>query len=211
MGLDIALAEALVHPAPRASTLITSFLAMPMGLLAAIPAMLTNWANYLFPWAFTTHLLYFYLLLCLWVCWLLFLPCWPIGLITSFLELPQPIYFAFTSCCANGPVSCNSCHVAHWGNYLLPWVSTAHLLYFYFLLCLWVCWLSFMPCWLNGLITYISFLSLLYFPIVGLLLLLGSLSKMGLNTGHIVYVTHYLLWVFNYLSGCLLRMIVTSL
>ena len=67
-SLDIALVEALVHLALRASALITSFLAMPMGLLAVIPAMLANWANYLFPWAFATHLLYFYLLLCLWAC-----------------------------------------------------------------------------------------------------------------------------------------------
>ena len=59
MGLDIALAEALVHPARWAFAPIISFLAVPMGLLAVIPAMLAHWANHLFPWAFTTHLLYF--------------------------------------------------------------------------------------------------------------------------------------------------------
>ena len=39
-------------------------------------------------------------ILCSWVCWLLFLPYWPIGIFTSFLGLPWPIYFhhaSFTS------------------------------------------------------------------------------------------------------------------
>ena len=98
--------------------LITSFLAMPIGLPIAIPAMLTHWANYLFPWVSSAHLLYFYLLLCLWAYWLSFLPCWSIKLITSFLGLPWPIYFAFTSCCAYGPVGYYSHHVGLSG--LLP-------------------------------------------------------------------------------------------
>ena len=72
-------------------------LVVPMSLLAIIPAMLAHWVYYLFSWVFTAHLLYFYLLLCPWVCWLSFLPCWPIGFITSFLRLPWPIYFTFTS------------------------------------------------------------------------------------------------------------------
>ena len=71
-------------------------LVVPMGPLVVIPAMLAHWAFYLFSWDSTAHLLYFYLLLCLWVRWLSFLPCWPIGLFTSFLGLPRPIYFALT-------------------------------------------------------------------------------------------------------------------
>ena len=61
MGLDIALAEAFVHPACWAFAPITSFLAVPMGLLAVILAMLAHWVYYLFSRASTTHLLYFYL------------------------------------------------------------------------------------------------------------------------------------------------------
>ena len=43
-------------------------LVVAMSLLAVIPAMLAHWVYYLFSWASTTHLLYFYLLLCPWVC-----------------------------------------------------------------------------------------------------------------------------------------------
>lgn len=66
------------------------------------------------------HSLYLYLLLCPWACWLSFLSCWPIELITSSFRLSQPIYFTFTftSCCAHGPASCHSCHVGPLG--LLP-------------------------------------------------------------------------------------------
>lgn len=92
MGLDIALAKALVHLAHWASAPITSFLVVPIGLQTVIPAMLTHWDNYLFPWASLAYLLCFYLLLCLWACWLLFLPCWPIGLITSFYFLSLPSF-----------------------------------------------------------------------------------------------------------------------
>jgi len=41
-------------------------LLVPMGLMAIIFAMLAHWAYYLFPWFSLAHLLYFYLLLCLW-------------------------------------------------------------------------------------------------------------------------------------------------
>ena len=57
-------------------------------------------------------------LLCPWACRLSFLPCWPIGLIISFLGFPRPIYFTFTSCCAYGPIGCHPCHVGPLG--LLP-------------------------------------------------------------------------------------------
>lgn len=40
------------------------------------------------------------------------LPCWPIGFITYFFGLPQPIYFFFSSNCAHGPTGCHSCHVS---------------------------------------------------------------------------------------------------
>ena len=72
-------------------------LVVPMDPLVVIPAMLAHWAFYLFFWASMTHLLYLYILLCLWARWLSFLPCWPIGFFISFLGLPRPIYFALTS------------------------------------------------------------------------------------------------------------------
>ena len=80
-------------------SLFTLFLPLIMhvGLLIVIPAMLAHWALYLFSWVSTAHSLYFYLLLCMWAWWLSFLPCWPIGIFTSFLGLPRPIYFTLTS------------------------------------------------------------------------------------------------------------------
>ena len=40
-----------------------------------------------------------------------FLPRWPIGLMTSSLRLPQPIYPTFTSYCIHGPAGYHSCYV----------------------------------------------------------------------------------------------------
>ena len=86
-------------------------LIVPMSLLAFIFAMLAHWVYYLFSWVSSAHLLYLYLLLCPWACWLSFLPCWPIGFITSFLGLPRPIYSIFTSYCVHGLTSYHSCLV----------------------------------------------------------------------------------------------------
>ena len=93
-------------------------LIVPMGLLVVIPAMLAYWVYYLLSWVSSAHLLCLYLLLCSWVCWLSFLPCWPIGFITSFLGFLRPTYFVFTSYCAHRPVGCHSWHVGLLG--LLP-------------------------------------------------------------------------------------------
>ena len=91
-------------------------LVVSMSLLDAILATLAYWVFfYLFSWAFMTHLLYFYLLLCPRACWLLFLPRWPIRFFTSFLGFSWPIYFTFTSCCAYGPTGCYSCHAGPLG------------------------------------------------------------------------------------------------
>ena len=51
----------------------------PMGLLASIPTILAHWACYLFPWAFSAHLLHFYLLFLPWACWLSFCCVGPLG------------------------------------------------------------------------------------------------------------------------------------
>ena len=96
---------------------LTSFLLLipPMGLLPVIPAMLAYWACYLFSWTSSPRLLHLYLLLFPWACWLPFLQCWPIGLVTSFLGLPRPTYFIFTSYSSHGPAGCYSCHVGPLG------------------------------------------------------------------------------------------------
>ena len=49
-----------------------------------------------------------------WAYW----PCWPIGLITSFLGLPQLTCLIFTSYSSHDLASCYSCHVGPLG--LLP-------------------------------------------------------------------------------------------
>ena len=90
-------------------------LIMSMGLLVVIPTMLASWVYHFFPWVSMTYLLYFYLLLCLWAYWLLFLPCWPVVFITSFFGLPRPIYFTFTFYCAYGPIDYYSRHVGPLG------------------------------------------------------------------------------------------------
>ena len=64
IGLDIGLAEVPAHPVRWTFALVTYLPAMPMDLLAIIPAMLAHWVFHLFSWASTIHLLYFYLLLC---------------------------------------------------------------------------------------------------------------------------------------------------
>jgi len=156
------LAEAPAYPAHWASICVAHFLAMPMGLLNVIFAMLAHW------------------------------------IYTSSLGLLQSIYFTFTSCCAHRPASCHSCHVgplgllpiflgfhspftllfhlivpmgllavvlvvlAHWVYYLFSWVSTAHLLYFH-----------------SSTSIFLS-----PSPIIGLLLPLCFLSKMGINNRH---------------------------
>ena len=91
-------------------------LAMPIGPIGCHFFHVGLWGSfYLFSWAFSTCLFYFYLLLCPWACWLLFLPCWSTGLFTSVLGLPWPIYFIFTYCCAHGPAGCYSCYTSPLG------------------------------------------------------------------------------------------------
>ena len=75
------------------SPLISSLpLILAKGLLAVIPVMLAHWACHLFSR--------------------------PIGLATSFLGLPQPTYFVFTSYSSHGFASCYSYHAGPLG--LLP-------------------------------------------------------------------------------------------
>ena len=89
----------------------------------------------------------------LWACWLSFLPCWPIGFITSFLGLPRPIYFAFTSYYARGLIGCYSCHAGPLSLLPLFLDFSAHLFCLYLLLCPWAYWLSFLPRWAIRLMT----------------------------------------------------------
>ena len=91
-------------------------LAMPIGPIGCHFFHGGLWGSfYLFSWAFSTYLFYFYLLLFPWACWLLFLPCWSTGLFTSVLGLLWPIYFIFTYCCAHGPAGCYSCYTSPLG------------------------------------------------------------------------------------------------
>jgi len=86
-----------------------------------------EWACYFFSWASLVHLLHLYILFFPWACWLLFLPCWPIGLATSFLRLPRPTYFIFTSYPSHEPTGCYSCHVG-----LLGLLTCFYRSYFFF-------------------------------------------------------------------------------
>ena len=178
-GLDIGLAKVPAHPVRWTFALVTYLLAMPMDLLAVILVMLVHWVFHIFSWAFVTHLLYFYLLLCPWVCWLSFLPCLPIELFSSFPGIPRPIYFTFTSCYAYGSIGCYSCYVELLGflplflgfhdlfTLLLPFVVPMGL------------WLSFLPCWPIGF--FISFLELprpIYFALTSSTPFLFNLSSL---------------------------------
>ena len=58
---------------------------------------LLPWVCYLIPWASSAILLLLYLLLFLWAYWSLFLPRQPIEFTTLFLGLSPSIYFFFTS------------------------------------------------------------------------------------------------------------------
>ena len=154
---------------------ITSFLWASLAHLLFLYLLLLPWVYCFIPWAFSAHLLHFYLLSLLWACWPSFLPCQPIeltilflglplpiyfffishcphGLTTSLLGLPQPTYLFFTYCYFHGFAGHHSCHVSPLG--LLP-----HFFFYHFTL-------------------HLPLISL----IVGLLLLLGLLSKIGINS-----------------------------
>ena len=106
-------------------------LILSMGLLAVILVMLAHWACYLFSWASLTHLLHFYLIFFPWTYWLLFLPCQPIGLTTSFL-VSLTLYFIFTFYSSHGFASCYSCHVGSLG--LTTHFFHSHFFFSFFLL-----------------------------------------------------------------------------
>ena len=134
MGLDIGLAEVPTHLVPWAFVLVTSLLAMPIDLLAVIDPLGFS----PFFWVSATHLLSFYLLLCIWACWLSFLSCWPIGLFISFLG-HDPFTLLLPLVVPMSLLALIPTMLAHWALYLFSWVSTTHLLYFYLLLCIRAC------------------------------------------------------------------------
>ena len=136
-----------------------------MGLLA-------HWAHYLFHWASPTDLPHLYLLFFLWASWLLFLPCWPIGLATSFLELSRPIYFIFTSYSSHGLASCYSCHVGPLGllplflGFLAPLISSLPLILLMGLLTVIPAMLAHWTCYLFSWasLAHLLYLYLSFFP-----------------------------------------------
>ena len=166
-----------------------------MNLLYVIPTMLAHWIYYLFSWASTTHLLYFTS-----CCGHEPTGCHSchvgsLGLLPLFLGFHNPFALLLPLVVPIGLLAIILVLLAHWVYSLFSWVSTAHLLYFFILLCPWAYWLSFLLCWPIGFIT--SFLGLLqpiYFtfhsstsiflspsPIVGLLMPLCFLSKISIN------------------------------
>ena len=140
-------------------------------------------------------LLLFIFVPCPWACWLPFLPCWSVGFVTSFIGLPRPNYYTFTSCCAYGPVGCHSCHVSSLGLLplslgfpspivlLLPLVVPIGLLAVILaMLAHWACYLFPWASLAQLLYFYLFYLFFVpSFLIVGLLLLLSLLQKMDIN------------------------------
>ena len=125
----------------------------------------------------------FLFLSCPWACWLSFLPHWPIGFITLLLGFPGPFTLLLSFIMSMGLLTVIPTTLAHWVYYLFSWASSAHLLYFYHLLFPWVCWLSFLSCWFIEIIILLLSLILLFpliFLIVGFLLPLDLLSKVGI-------------------------------
>ena len=101
---------------------------VPMDLLVATLATLALLGFYFFSWAFIA-LPYFYLLLCQWACWLLFLPCWPIGFFYFFLWafIARLLYFYLLLCVW----ACWLLFLLHWpvwSFYLFSWAFIAYLL-----------------------------------------------------------------------------------
>ena len=116
--------------------------------------------------------------------WLSFLPCWPIELLPLSLGFFSSFTLSLPLIPPMGLLAVISTILTHWACYLFPWASSANLLYLYLLFVPRVCWLSFLPCLpigFNNLLLPFKF----HFPstslIVGLLLLLGFLSKVGIN------------------------------
>lgn len=160
--------------------LFLPFLVHSMGLLA----ILAHQAYYLFPQSPLAHFPHLFPLFFPLACQLSFLPCWPIGLATSFLGLSQPTNFTFTSYSSHGPVGYYSCHVDPLGQLPLFLGFLGSFLHLYLLFFLWDCWLSFLPCWSIGLTNLLLPFLFIFLPIsliVGLLLLFGLSQKMGIN------------------------------
>ena len=124
-------------PSPLASSIP---LILSMGLLAVIPIMLAHWTCYLFSQASSAHLLRLYLSFSPWAYQLLFLPCRPIGLVTSFLGLPQLTYFVFIFYSSHEPVGYYSCHVGPLGLQTCFFLSSSSSSFFFFFS---YCWASF--------------------------------------------------------------------
>ena len=181
MGLDIGLAKVPTYPVRWAFTLVTSLPTIPMSLLAIIHVMLAHWAYYLFSWVFLAHLL---LLFC---CAYGSVGCHcchidPLGLLSLSLDFPSPFTLLLPLVVPIGPLAVIPDILVHWANYLFPWASLTHLFYFYLLLCLWTCWLSFFPYWPIGLIiSFLGFSQPIYFTFTSC----GAYGPIGYHSYHI--------------------------
>ena len=120
----------------------------------------------------------------------------PLGLLPLFLSFLNPFTSSLPLIVPMSLLVANPAMLAHWVYYLSSWASPTYLLYLYLLLRSWTCWLSFLPHWPIEFITLLLPLRLFFPPIfliVGLLLPLGFLSKMGINT-------LYISCLFNHIS-----------
>ena len=119
----------------------------------------------------------------------------PLGLLPLSLSFLGPFTLHLSLINPMGLLATIPTMLAYWVYYLYLWASPTHLLYLYLLLIPWTCQLPFLPCWPIGFTTsilglprpiYFTLTSLLVsfspiFLIVGLLLPLRLLSKLGLN------------------------------
>ena len=189
VGLDIVLVETLIGPTRWASIFVAPFLAMPMGLPCWPIGLITFPVGLPWPIYFTFTSYYAHEPS---VCHSYHAG--SLDLLPLFLRFHGPFALLLPLVVPMSLLAVISAMLAHWVCYLYSWASIAYLLYFYFLLCPWACWLSFLPCWSLGLLplfssprpiyfTFTSSIALFLSPslIVGLLLPLGYLSKMGIN------------------------------
>ena len=91
---------------------------------------------------------------------------WAFALATSLPAMPMDLLIVIPAM------------LAHWAFYQFSWASTAYLIYFNLLLCLWACLLPFLPYWPIGpfyLFSWASRAHLLYFYLVDTVFYMSSI------------------------------------
>ena len=141
-----------------------------MALLASVPAVSVNWFSplgFLGPFTISLPLITF------------------MGLLTIIPAMPNHWVFYFIPWTSSTRLLLLYLSLFPWTYHFIHWASSAHLLLFYLLLLSYSYWLSILPHQPTGPVTsffyYFSTHFLLISLIVGLLLLLGLVSKLGIN------------------------------